>query len=143
MNNATIINKFGKLTGWNSLTVFLLGRDVEGIKEVEYSDTTEKENSYGAGKMPIGRGEGNYAAKAAITLSIEEELALQQSLPLGKRLSDISPFDIIAEYEFDAFKYTDQICNAEFTGRSVAIKQGDKTVAHKHDLIVSHVNWNI
>ncbi|MEI8087001.1 MAG: hypothetical protein WCG93_12375 [Paludibacter sp.] len=141
--NTTIINKYGKLAGWNSITVNMLGRDVEGIKEVEYSDSTEKENAFGAGNMPIGRGEGNYTAKASITLFVEEEMALQQSLPPGKRFSDVAPFDVAVEYEFNGFKYTDRVRNAEFTGRSVAIKQGDKTIANKHELIVSHVDWNV
>ena len=61
---ATIINRFGKVAGWNSITVNLLGRDVEGITEIEYSDSLEKENIRGAGAYPVGRGEGNYEAKA-------------------------------------------------------------------------------
>lgn len=138
-----IINKFGKLAGWNSITTNMMGRDVEGIKELEYSDSVEKENGYGAGQYPVGRGSGNYTAKASITLMVEEEIALQQSLPRGKRLADISPFDITAEYEYNGFKYRDRIRNAEFTGRAVAVKQGDKTIAHKHDLIVSHIDWNV
>lgn len=138
-----IINKFGKMKGWNSLTANGLGRDIEGFTALEYSDKVEKENAYGAGGFPIGRGEGNYSAKASITLNLEEEMALQKSLPRGKRLADIAPFDLLAEYEHGEVRYRDRIRNCEFTGRSVAIKQGDKTVAHKHELIVSHIDWNI
>lgn len=140
---ATIINKFGKMTGWNSLTVNLLGRDIEGITEVDYSDKKEKENAYGAGDMPVGRGEGNYSAKASITLLVEEEMALQAALPRGKRLVDIAAFDIVAEYEHGDVKYRDRVRNCEFTGRSVAVKQGDKKIASKHELIVSHIDWNV
>lgn len=140
---ATVINKFGKIAGWNSITINLLGRDVEGVDEVSYNDTQEKENVYGAGKMPIGRGDGNYSAKATVSLLVEEDMALQQSLPRGKRLSDIAPFDILVEYEYEGFKYRDRIRNCEFTGRSVSVKQGDKKMVHKHELIVSHIDWNI
>ncbi len=141
---ATVINKFGKLTGWNSITVNMLGRDIEGITEVDYSDKKEKENAYGAGNMPVGRGsEGNYSAKASISLFVEEEMALQKSLPKGKRLVDITPFDVIVEYEYDGYMYRDCIHNCEFTGRSVSVKQGDKKIVNKHELIVSHISWNV
>lgn len=140
---AKVINKFGKIAGWNSITVNLLGRDVEGITEVSYNDKKEKENAYGAGGYPVGRGEGNYSAKASITLLVEEEMAIQKSLPRGKRLDDIAPFDVLVEYEYEGVLYRDRIRNCEFQGRSVGVKQGDKKIANKHELIVSHIDWNV
>lgn len=139
----TLINKFGKLAGWNSITWTMLGRDVEGIQEFAYGDTVEKENVYGAGKYPIGRGEGNYAATASVTLLLEEAIAMQRSLGPGKRLTDIAPFDIPVSYDYQNMIYKDRIRNAEFTGRSAEVKQNDKTVAIKFELIVSHVDWNV
>jgi len=139
----TIINKFGKLAGWNSITVSMLGRDVEGITELSYTDSTEKENAYGAGAYPIGRGEGNYEAKASITLLTEERVALQRSLPPTMRLQDIAPFDINIIYEYQGFLYKDRIRNCEFTGNGVEVKQNDKTIAYKYELIVSHIDWNV
>lgn len=140
---STLINKFGKLIGWNDTTVNMLGRDVEGITELEYNDTVALENAYGQGKFPVGRGEGNYEAKASITLYVEETNAIQRSLPPGKRLSDIAPFDIVVEYEYNDLKVKDRIHNCQFTGRSIAVKQGDKTIANKHELVVSHIGWNV
>ncbi|KAA6347162.1 hypothetical protein EZS27_005331 [termite gut metagenome] len=139
---AVIINKFGRLIGWNSVTVNVLGRDVEGITAVKYNDSKEKENSYGAGAYPIGRGEGNYAAEASITLKKEEIIAIQQMLPPGKRLTDIAPFDIVVEYEYQLMKYRDRIRNCEFTDNGVEVKQNDKTIDKEMKLIVSHIGWN-
>lgn len=138
-----LINKFGKMAGWNNVTLTLLGRDVEGITELSYNDSEEKENVYGAGKMPIGRGSGNYKAECSITLYKEEITALQRSLAPGKRLTDIAPFDIAVSYEYDGFIYKDRIRNCEFTGNGVDVKQNDKSIATKFDLIVSHINWNV
>jgi hypothetical protein len=138
-----LINKFGKVAGWNSVTVTMMGRDVEGITELKYNDTVEKENIYGAGGMPIGRGSGNYAATCSITLIKEEVDALQLTLGPGKRLTDIAPFDIAVAYEYLGRIYTDRIRNCEFTGRSVEVKQNDKVIATSYDLIVSHIDWNI
>ena len=77
-----ITNYLGKLTGWNNATINIMGRDVIGIEEFEYSDSTKKENAYGAGKMPIGHTEGNYEAKFSLSLYVEEEQAIQQALPI-------------------------------------------------------------
>lgn len=140
---STLINKFGKLAGWNSITINMLGRDVEGITELEYDDNVEMENAYGAGKFPVGFGEGNYSAKAAITLYLEEVNAIQRSLPPGKRLSDISPFDIVVEYEYNDIKIKDRIHNCKLPGRGVAVKQNDKTIAYKFEMLISHIGWNV
>jgi hypothetical protein len=143
MAQTTIFNKFGQMAGWNNVTVHLLGRDLEGITDIDYSDSLETENAYGAGKYPIGRGSGKYSAKASITIFLEESIALQQAVPSGKNMSDISAFDILVEYEYDNYKYKDRIRNCQFTGRGMAIKQGDKTIAYKYELLTSHIEWNV
>lgn len=140
----TIINKFGLMTGWNALTVNLLGRDVEGITELSYDDTIEMEGARGAGMFFVGYGEGNYEAKASITLFKEEWDAIQAALPKGASISSIPPFSIIAEYERDLTKTTDIIPYCKFKGRGVAVKQGDKTIVYKCDLAVfGKIDWNI
>jgi len=143
MSNTVLINKLGKVAGWNSITLRMLGRDVEGITELEYDDNVDKVNIYGAGGKPIGRGEGNYEAKAGITLLQEEIIALQRSLGPGKRLTDIAPFDIVVRYEYNGFAYKDIIRNAEFKGNARAPKQNDKSITNKFDLLVSHIDWNV
>ena len=139
----TIINKFGKIAGWNSVKMNMLGRDVEGITEINYDDSVEKENIYGAGAYPVGRGEGNYAAKCSITLLHEEIVALQRSLGPGKRLTDIAPFDINVSYEYGGFVYKDRIRNCEFKSNARNPKQNDKSISNQFELIVSHIDWNI
>jgi len=139
----TIVNKFGKVIGWNSVTLSLLGRDVEGITELEYNDSVEKENVYGAGSFPVGRGEGNYTATASITLMEEERRALLASLPPSTRLQEIAPFAIPVAYEYQNEVYKDIVHNCEFMNNGIAVKQNDKTVAYKFDLIISHITWNI
>src|SRR5690554_4345671 len=96
---ATIINKFGTLQGWNSVTVHLLGRDLEGITAISYDDTVEKENAYGAGKFPVGRTEGNYEPTASVTIFKEEMDGIQEALAPGVRVQDIPPFNIEVVYE--------------------------------------------
>ncbi|MRJ11397.1 hypothetical protein EDL98_09990 [Ornithobacterium rhinotracheale] len=140
---ATVVNPFGKMQGWNKITINLLGRDVVGISELSYSDTTKKENAYGAGNMPVGRTEGNYEAKASITLYKEEVDAITKSLPSGKRLQDIEPFDIVVLYDKKGEIKKDRINYCEFTGNAVEVKQNDGSISVKCELIVSHIDWNI
>lgn len=139
----TLINKFGKIAGWNSVKLVMLGRQVEGITALSYKDNVEKENIYGAGKMPVGRGEGNYKAEASITLLKEEVNALLLALGPGKRLTDIEPFDIPIIYEYNKLILKDVIRNVEFTDNGVDVKQGDKSIATQFTLIPSHIDWNV
>ena len=103
----TIINKFGKMAGWNSVTARALGRDIVGIK------------------------------------TIEERLALQASLPSGTRIQDIAPFPIVVAYDYGGTVYKDIIQNCRITDNGVDVKQGDKTIATDHNLLTSHINWNV
>jgi hypothetical protein len=144
MNNTTIVNKFGTMQGWNAVTVNFLGRDLEGVKELSYNDSQKKENVYGAGIMPIGRGRGNYEAKSSILLLKEEVDAIKKSLPAGKSMRDIAPFDIVVEYETDnGTILKDRIRNVEFMGDGVEVKQNDMTIDTKYELLISHIEWNI
>lgn len=138
----TVINSFGKMAGWNSVTCRLFGRDVVGISKIAYDDEQEKDNVYGAGKMPIGQSEGNYKAKASIELTLEERLAIQNSLPFGTRIQDIAPFPVVVAYEYGGRVYKDVLMNCSFKNNGVDVKQGDKTIATNFDLNVSHINWN-
>lgn len=131
------------MTGWNSMSTTMLGRDLEGFLELSYSDEVEKENAYGAGSMPVGRGSGNYKAKASLTLYVEEVRALTLALGPGARITDIAPFDIAVQYEYGNLIYKDRIRNCEFASNGIEVKQGDKTISVKFDLIVSHIDWNV
>lgn len=142
MANTVIINKFGKMAGWNSVTARVLGRDLVGIKKIAYSDEQDLENEYGAGGFPIGQSEGEYKAKSSIELTIEERLALQDSLPRGGRIQDIAPFSVIVSYDYLGTIYKDVIHNCRFMNNGIDVKQGDKTISTDHNLLTTHITWN-
>ena len=142
MATLKLINKFGKMGGWNDVKVNIFGRNLEGITELEYDDEQELENVMGAGEYPIGQSDGNYSAKGSLTLYMEEMRALLDSLPANLRLQQIPPFDIIVKYEYGAKIYTDRIRNCKFKNNGLAIKQGDKTVSKKFELLCTHIDWN-
>ena len=138
-----LINAFGHMAGWNNVTLNILGRDVEGIAELGYDDTVEKELIYGAGKMPIGVGEGNYAAKITMKLYQEEVIAIMDALPPLIRLQDIIPVPIIVQYAYNTRIYKDIIHNVEITKVGKAVKKGDKLVEQTIEMICTHIDWNV
>lgn len=138
-----LINKFGKMAGWNSATYHLYGRDVEGISELGYDDSVEKEKVYGAGRMPIGFAEGNYDANCSLKLYKEEVVALQDSLPPGVRIQDLPPTDVVVQYEYENRIVTDIIRNFQVVGLGKAVKQNDKTVEQTVECMCSHIDWNV
>lgn len=138
----TLINAFGRMAGWNSVTMNILGRDAQGISEISYDDEVPKELIPGAGKFAVGVGEGAYAAKFGLKLYQEEVIALMDALPPGVRMQDILPFDVIVQYTYNTRIYKDIIRNVEITKVGKAVKQGDKTVDQTLEVICSHIDWN-
>lgn len=139
----TLINAFGRMAGWNSATLNIYGRDVEGISELGYDDSIEKELIKGAGRMPIGVGEGDYVAKMTLKLYQEEVIAIMDSLPAGTRLQDVAPTDVIVQYTYNTRIYKDIIRNVEFTKVGRGVKKGDKTVEQTVEVICTHIDWNV
>lgn len=138
----SLINAFGRMAGWNSVTLNIYGRDAEGISEIGYDDSIEKELIKGAGRMPIGVAEGDYVAKMTLKLYQEEVIAIMDSLPAGTRIQDIAPTDVIVQYVYNSRIYKDIIRNVEFTKIGRAVKKGDKTVEQTVEVICTHIDWN-
>ena len=141
--NTQIVNKLGKMVGWTKVTIRLFGRDVVGVKKLAYNDEMDIDNEYGGGAFPIGQSDGNYKATASIELTIEERMAILDSLPPGVRIQQIAPFSVIAQYDYNGRLYKDVIEGCRFKNLGVDIKQGDKTTGFEHDLVPVQVNWNV
>lgn len=137
-----IINKYGNLTGWNNVTVNVLGRDLETITEIDYSDEIPKEAVYGAGRMPVGFAEGNYSAKASISINNDEVQGILESMPAEMRIQDIPPFPILVVYEFGQKVVKDIIHNCSFVNNGKASKQGEGKIEIKFDLFTTHIQFN-
>lgn len=138
--NTPLIN--GTRHSWASVKINLLGRTVTGVTSIEYDDTQEKTNNYGAGIYPVSRGYGRYEATAKITLAAYEVDAIIAAAG-GARLQAIPAFDVVI-----AFVPTGQdqlvthyIRNAEFKNNKRSAKEGDTTLPVELELIVSHIDW--
>ena len=138
-NQIPLVN--GKGYAWANVSFMLAGAAVVGITAINYSDTEEKENTYGSGKFPIERGEGNYAATVELTLRASELEALASRAPNG-RLQDFGVFDIIVSFLVGTVRHSHKIRNCEFTGNTRNMNQGDKLIESQPGIICSHIDWN-
>ncbi len=141
MASTVLIN--GNSYDWASIEITLLGKKLFGVTAIDYSDSVEIEDIYGAGKFAVTRGTGQYKAECKITLASEEVNQLQKALQPGKRLQDIGMFDIIVAYlPADATKRTvDVIRNCQFKNNKRSVKANDKTIEVEFDIITSHIDW--
>lgn len=133
----------GKRHSFASVRINMLGRTVDGFSSIEYSDSTEKQNNYGAGSMPNHRGVGKYSAKCKIKLYQFEVVAIQIATA-GMRLQSIPPFDITVTYLPEGADNTvvDVIRNVEFTSNGRSLNQGNMLSEVEFETICSHIKWN-
>ncbi len=138
-NGIPLVN--GMLYSWADIVLTIGGVPVTGITGIEYSDTQEVENKYGAGRHPIGRAKGRITPEAKITL-YQEEVEAIQSQSVNGRIQDLEPFDIIVTYLPDSgIVKSDKIRNAQFSGNSRKWAEGDTGQLVELDLVPSHIEW--
>lgn len=138
-NGIPLIN--GMLCSWADVVTAISGVPITGIVGIEYGDSQDVVNKYGAGRYPVGRAKGRITPSAKIVLYKEEVEAIQAQAPNG-RIQDIAPFDIIVSYLPDSgIIKTDKIRNAQFTGNSRKWKEGDTGNEVELELVPSHIEW--
>lgn len=138
-NGVPLIN--GMLYSWADIVVTIGGVPLTGITAIEYGDSQEVTNKYGAGRHPVGRAKGRITPEAKITLYQEEVEALQAQAPNG-RIQDLAPFDITVTYLPDSgIVKTDKIRNVQFSGNSRKWKEGDTGQEVELELVPSHIEW--
>jgi hypothetical protein len=115
-----------------------LGRTSVGVTEIEYKETQEKENIYGAGDEPVSRGYGKKGYEASITLPAEEVDALELIAPDGD-ITKIPPFPITVSFTEGSRVKTDILQFAEFMENGRSSKTGDKTIPVKLPLIIAGI----
>jgi hypothetical protein len=124
---------------WGNIKIVLFGTTVSGITEIEYTSKQKKENLYGGGTEPTGRGYGNKEYEASITLYREELNALIAAAP-GRDLLQIPPFPIQIVYEsLTGAVVSVSLKSCEFTEHGLKAAQGDTSLKMKLPLIVGQI----
>lgn len=114
---------------WSTVTVIMGGRDVIGIRAVEYKESKAKELIYAKGNKPVSIQHGNYSYEGKVKLLQSELIALETAAnEAGSDLLDIS-LNIVVSYGNPSKGDTihmDVLQGVEFTEKPKNFNQGDK-----------------
>jgi hypothetical protein len=113
---------------WSDIKTVILGREVTGIRAVDYKIRHQKERLYAAGRKPRSIQWGKKEYEGTITLLRSELIALDNAAKAkgGDDATDID-FDMIVSYipRNSAIISTDKILQASITEIPKAAKEGD------------------
>lgn len=130
----------GRTYAWADVTCIILGRKVQGITAISWSQTQEKFNNPGQGNRPTSRSRGNRTATASVTLSIKEIAAIENALPAGKDILDIKPFPIIVSFNNDQNEFVSyELQHCEFLEFGYDGSQGDAIAEKTLPLLPSQI----
>ena len=139
INGIPLIN--GTSYTWGDIVCTIAGVPVTGITAIDYSDSQEVQNNYGAGRHPVSRGKGRITPSAKITLKMEEVLAIQ-SQSLNRRLQDLAAFDIIVTYlPANGMIVQDVIHRCQFKDNKRTWKEGDMDQSVEFELLPAYIRW--
>lgn len=140
VNGIPLVN--GAAYTWADITCCIAGVPVMGITAIEYGDTQDVQNNYGAGRYPISRSKGRITPSAKITLKMDEVVAIQSQSITG-RLQDIAAFDVSITYlNAGGMVVHDTIRNCQFKANKRTWKEGDMDQNVDLELLPSHIVWN-
>lgn len=132
----------GTAYSFAQVVVNLLNGDINSVAAINYKRTQEKTNNYGAGDEPVSRGKGVKESEADITFSMNDGVALRNSVP-SKDLLDIPPFDIVVTYRHPDRVVTDILKNCEFLEDGRELEQGDTDADFNYPLLPSHILYDV
>jgi hypothetical protein len=135
----------GKEYDFEDIKVKIFDKEPIGITAVKYGHKQETQLQHGRGKTAIAYTRGKYEATGEIGLLQSELEAIQRTLPKGKSLTDIPPFDITVSYamEGDTNAVTDILKGCFFTEVSKELKAGGTAMEVKLPLVITQVLYNV
>ena len=132
----------GQAYAWVDLTVNIGGAIIAGITSIEYEETADVVNNYGAGKYPVSQSVGKSEFTASMTIDRAEYNALLRSAP-GKSLIKIPSFDVIVSYLPEgSAPTTDIIKNCRFKTNKGGGSEGDSNIVVELELVPSHIEFD-
>lgn len=124
---------------WANITCVLFGVPVVGITKISYNRKQKKENNYGYGPHPIGRGYGNYEPEGSLELYVDEWKRIIAASPDRDPLK-IAPFDI--QVVFGGSRVSadkDVLRSVEFMEDPLSASQGDTKLLVTIPLIIASI----
>jgi len=131
----------GKSYEYSNIILNIMGQPIVGITAIEYGETQDMVNVYGAGSHPVSRGYGKVEPFAKITLHMEEVENIQSVATAGS-LQRIPEFDIVVIYtDTSLVTRKHKIRNCRFKNNDRKTRTGDQSIEVELELITSHIEW--
>jgi len=131
----------GQAYSYADIIVTVLGSPLAGITAINYQDTQEVTENFGAGRFPTSRGLGKIESECSMSIDRAELNAILNAAS-GNRLQNIGEFDITVSYvPAGSAPVTDIIKNCRFKNTPSGAAEGDSNVIAELELAVSHIQW--
>lgn len=130
---------------WCDLHTYMLGREVDGMRGIEYKKKKKKEALFAAGKTPRSIQHGKREYEGTLTILQSELIALNRAAK-AKGYDDIMDieFDVIVSYISDeGITTTDKVVGVSITDLSRSLKEGDMNMEIALPFIALDVKDNI
>ena len=130
---------------WIDVKLVMLGKEVTGLRGIEYKMKRQKECLFATGKKARGFQLGKKEYEGTITL-LQSELIALQAAAKAKGHDDITDleFDAIVSYLPESgVIQTDKIINLSITEAPYAIKEGDLQQEHALPFIACDMEPNV
>lgn len=133
----------GRYYSWSSIRFNFLGRSVTTVQGIKYKEADEFKEVKAVGNKKIGYTQDNTTTDGSITLLAETLENLQRSLPKGKRIQDIAPFDITVSFIDDAgLLVTHVLQRVKLTENSREGKSGSAdAISVEIPLYIHDIDW--
>ena len=131
----------GASYSWSDIVCNVLGTPLAGINSIEYDDSVNIGNLWGAGQNPVSRAYEKYEAKGSITIMQEEMEPFLNAIGT-RRLQDIPEFDVIISFiSLTQPIVTHKLRNCRFKNNGITTKSNQLGNEIKLELVMSHIEW--
>ena len=131
----------GKAYDYADIQLSVLGVQINGVTEINYTQEQDKQNNFGTGIYPTSRGHAQRDTSGSLGLNMNEVEALRGVAPFGNLL-DLPAFDIVIVFGNVQAPKTHVVKNCEFTNDGVEGSQGDQVLNRTFDFVASHILYN-
>jgi hypothetical protein len=120
----SLVLQNGKVVGSANINVLIGGVVVSGIRSINFKKNSKKENIYGFGNEPVGRGRAQTEyPEGTIEILLEEYKAIVNAAP-NRDITQIPMFNIPIVFDNGVLP-SETLNNVEFLGDDHNYKSGD------------------
>lgn len=137
----------GKEYSWVDCEITVEGKSepLTGVTGIAYDTKRDHENVMGKGKTPVAQWSGGEKPDGCFLILLQSEFeAWQKSLPRGRKLTSLAPFNITISYApEDGPRTTDRLVDCLIAGQPKETGVDKKHMEIKMDLVVRDIEYNI